>query len=366
MKHYAFSVGVLLLCACGFTNGSPGSLAQTDTQSVPVRHGTVISDGCTLDSWQLETLGTPEMKAVVDDVVLLCLLPHADGSVTPNDPSGTEQLAMLVTQLQGMGYGVALAADFVTDNGNVFDGTETAQELSDSGWSAKVATNIALAARGANEVDLDLELLPASAKQDLTQLVTLVAAAVHPQTKLGIFLPPATMTPSDVPGGDAFDVATIAQSADRFRVLTLDYAGVAPGTTPGPTIDSGWAVDAVRFALTNTGNVPVDVSFPLYGNDFTTSSLTAAVRSTTFLEAVGLGETYGQVPTRAPTQELVLDYTDDTNATHELWYDDARSTVLTLGAWDYTTLPSNIGVVFYGLGAEDPALWNAVAKATVP
>jgi spore germination protein YaaH len=265
-----------------------------------------------------------------------------------------------------MGYGVTLAADFVTDNGNVFDGNQTAQELSEPGWSAKVATNIALAAQGANEVDLDLELLPASARQNLTALVTLVAAAVHPHTQLGVFLPPATMTPSDVPGGDAFDIAAIAQWADRLRVLTLDYTRTTPGTSPGPTIDSGWAVDAVRFALTYSGSVPVDVAFPLYGNDFTTSSATAPVRSTTFLEAVGLGETYGQVAQRAATQELVLDYTDDANATHELWYDDAKSTVLTLGAWDYTTLPANIGVVFYGLGAEDPALWEAVAKATVP
>jgi spore germination protein YaaH len=265
-----------------------------------------------------------------------------------------------------MGYAVTLAADFVTDNGNVFDGNETAQELATSGWSAMVATNIAGAAEGADEIDLDLELLPASARENVTQLVTLVAAAVHPNKKLGVFLPPATMTPSDVPGGDAFDIATIAQSADRFRVLTVDYAGTAAGTTPGPTLDSGWAVDAVRFAVTYTSTVPVDVSFPLYGNDFTTSSQAIPARSATFLDAVGLAQTYAQTPQRAATQELVLEYTDDTLATHELWYSDATSAVTTLGAWDYTTLPSNIGVVFYGLGAEDPALWDAVSKATTP
>ncbi len=354
----------LVLVACGFTNGNAGTLSQTDTQSVPVRRGTVIADGCTLDSWQLEALASPSMKSLVSEVVLLCLLPHADGSVTPNDPSGTADLGGLAKQLHGLGYQVTLAADFVTDNGNVFDGAQTATELADSAWVAKVVSGIAQAAQVADGVDLDLEQLPASARTNVTTLVGMVAASLRPLKKLGVFLPPATVTPSDVPGGDAFDVASLSQVTDRFLSLTLDYAGTSPGSAPGPTIDSGWAVDVVRFAENGTGSVALDVAVPLYGNDFTTSSNTVPVRSTTFLEAVGLENTYGQEATRAATQELVLDYTDDAHAAHELWYEDAKSTINVLGAWDYKTLPANVGVVFWGLGAEDPALWDAVKGAT--
>ncbi len=347
----------LLVSGCGFTGS--GSLVQTDTLVVPVRRGTVIADGCTLDTFQLETLQTSAAKLVIHDVVLDCLLPHADGTVTPADASAQAQLDGLIAQLHQMGYGVSLAASFVTDNGYVFDGAETAKELADGAWVAKVASNLAQVASAADGVELDLEQLPPSARSSVTQLVAAVASNIRPAKKLGIFLPPSTATPSDVPGGDAFDVATLAQYTDRFRVMTLDFSG----NVAGPTIDSGWAVDAVRFAQAAAPNATMDVSFPLYGNDFTTSG-SGGVRLTTYLEALGLADTYKATPSRGATQELFLDYTDEAHQTHELWYDDATSTLVTLAAWDTKTLPATVGVVFYGFGAEDPALWNAIAGAT--
>jgi len=248
----------------------------------------------------------------------------------------------------------------VTDNGYVFDGTQTAKELSDPTWIANVATNIAALVMdsGADAADLDLELLPSNAKPNVVQLVSAVAARVRPSKKLNLFLPPSIQTPSDVPGGDAFDVATLAPNVDRFRVMTLDYSG----NHAGPTIDSGWAVDAYRFAA-GEASATFDVSFPLYGNDFTTTG-TGGIRFTTYLEALGLADTFDAKPQRGSTQELFLDYTDDGKNAHELWYDDAQSTLVTLGAWDTKTIPADVGVTFYGFGAEDPGLWDAIAKAT--
>lgn len=359
MRHVLLALG---LCACGVTTSTP--LPQTDTQIVTRRTGSVIANGCTLDQLELEALGEPATKAVVRNVVLECLVPHADGTVTPDNPSGSKQLDGLVDQLHTLGYDVALAAAFVTDNGAIFDGMQTAAEISTWSWSDEVATNLAQASHEADELDLDLEMLPASARKDVTHLAFAVAGAVHPQQHtLGIFLPPATTTPSDVPGGDAFDIATLAQFTDRFRVMTLDFSGNTPGSTPGPTIDSGWAVDAVAFALSLTGNAAVDVAMPLYGDDFTTSSTTAPVRLTTFTEAMGLATDNHVTPQRAASQEQYFDYTDPARQTHEVWFDDATSTVVTLGAWDPQTLDPRVGVVFYGLGAEDPTLWTTLAGA---
>lgn len=349
-----------LSIGCGFTSTS-GDQVQSDTQSVPARRGTVIADGCTLDPWQIEILQSNSAKLVIHDVVLDCLLPHADGTVTPADGSARLDLGNLVAQLHGMGYGVSLAASFVTDNGYVFDGTQTAKELSDPTWIANVATNISSLATetAADAVDLDLELLPASAQVTVTQLVSAVGARVRPAKKLNLFLPPSIQTPSDVPGGDAFDVTSLAPHVDRFRVMTLDYSG----NHAGPTIDSGWAVDAYRFASAQSSTSTFDVSFPLYGNDFTTSGA-GGIRFTTYLEALGLADTFKATAQRGSTQELFLDYTDDGKNSHELWYDDAKSTLVTLAAWDTQTIPANVGVTFYGFGAEDPALWDAIAKAT--
>jgi spore germination protein YaaH len=359
MKKLFAVLVVVLSLGCGFT--SSGIQVQSETKSVPARHGTVIADGCTLDPWQIEVLQTNSAKLVIHDIVLDCLLPHADGTVTPADGSAKLQLSNLVAQLHGMGYGVSFAASFVTDNGYVFDGTETAKELTDPMWIANVATNIAALANdlAADAVDLDLEQLPASAKANVTQLVMAVAARVRPAKKLNLFLPLSITAPSDVPGGDAFDMVAISTHVDRFRVMTLDFSG----NHAGPTIDSGWAVDAYRFAEAQAAGATFDVSFPLYGNDFTTSG-TGGIRFTSYLEALGLADTFHATAERGATQELFLDYTDEGKNSHEVWYDDAQSTLVTLAAWDVKTLPAGVGVTFYGFGAEDPALWGAIAAAT--
>jgi spore germination protein YaaH len=346
-----------LVIGCGIDTS--GKQIQTDTKTIPARQGTVISDGCTLDAWQLETLDTNAAKLVIHDVVLDCLLPHADGTVTPADASAESQLEALVAQLHKMGYRVSLAASFVTDNGYVFDGAQTAKELADTTWVSNVAANIAKIAGNADAVDLDLEQLPASARPNVTQLVAAVGARIRPTRQLNVFLPPSITTPSDVTGGDAFDVTALAPHVDRFRVMTLDFSG----NVAGPTIDSGWAVDAYRFASAQASSAVFDVSFPLYGNDFTTSG-SGGIRFTSYLEALGLADTFHVTAQRGATQELVLDYTDEAKNSHELFYDDAQSTLVTLGAWDTKTLPATVGVTFYGFGAEDPALWAAIAEAT--
>ena len=306
----------------------------------------------------MDALGSPAAKLVVHDVVLDCLLPHADGTVTPFDASSRAELDALIDQLHKLGYGVSLAASFTTDNGYTYDGAQTATELADATWISSVAAGIATVASNADGVEIDLEQLPMSARPDVTKLVSAVAAKVRPAKQVGVFLPPSTVSPSDVTGGDAFDVASLAASTDRFRVMTLDFSN----PKPGPTIDTGWAVDAVRFATASAGNAALDVAYPLYGNDFTTTGA-ASIRFTTFLEAAGLASTYGKTATRAPSQELTLDYVDDAKQSHELWYDDSQSTLVALHAWDAQTLPTTVGVVFYGFGAEDPALWAAIAGA---
>ncbi len=358
MKKIFLAIPIMLSLACGFTSG--GSLTESDTQSIPVRRGTVIADGCLLDGWQMDTLGSAAAKSVIQEVVLDCLLPHADGTVTPADASSQADLAKLVAQLQNEGYSVSLAASFTTDDGYTYDGAQTATELTDSNWIANVANGIAQVASVAvaNGVELDLEQLPATAQTGVSNLVEAVATKIHPYKKLGVFLPPQTVSPSDVVGGDAFSVVTLSSNVDRFRVMTLDFSG----SQPGPTIDTRWAVDAVRFAQTSAGNAAVDVAYPLYGNDFTTSGATS-VRFTTFEESQGLAVTYDKTAVRAPSDELKLDYVDDSHASHELWYDDTDSTLVGLHAWDAQTLPTTVGIVYYGFGAEDPALWAAIAGA---
>ena len=75
----------------------------------------------------------------------------------------------------------------------------------------------------------------------------------------------------------------------------------------------------------------------------------------------------GRIPIeRGPTGAPFIKYVAFGSEPHELWFDDAESTGIALGAWNHGVLPADIGVLFYGLGAEDPALFDRLAARLPP
>jgi spore germination protein YaaH len=174
---------------------------------------------------------------------------------------------------------------------------------------------------------------------------------VRPAKKLNIFVPPSVTNPSDIPGGDSFSRTELAPFVDRMRIMTLDFSEAEPG----PTTDPGWAVDAVRFAKADFANV--DISYPLYGTDWGPRGR----RSATYHEARAISAIGGAVIERGPTGALFMKYKSFDKEQHEMWFDDAESTGRALGAWSYDVLPADVGVLYYGLGAEDPGLFDKLA-----
>ena len=326
-----------------------------DSTAIVARRTTVEVDGCALDSWQSEALASTAMRKVVQEVVLMCLVPREDGSVGPTDPSARTALEATTAVLHGYGYRVSLGISFTDETGERFDGVQTASWLSNAGWIGQVTQGVMSHQAEADGFDLDLERLPDSAEKNVTDLVTSLSMAVRPKSSLGIFVLPSTMIPSDIVGGRAFDLTGLSAVVDRIRVATLDFSI----GSPGPTIDSGWAVDALRLAQMSTGSVPVDIAAPLYGWDF----IGGTQRSVMFDEAVGLAREYGASVSRTPGGEPNFSYTDTDGQSHVLFYDDAQSTLITLGAWNASTLPATVGLVLWGFGAEDPSLWSALASA---
>ena len=205
----------------------------------------------------------------------------------------------------------------------------------------------------ADGVDVDLEHLPTNVRDAVTSLFTRLDAALRPAATIDVFVPPASSTPSDIPGTDSFDIAAISPHVDRLRVMTLDYSA-----DPGPTIDPGWAAAAAKVAPAGAGSVAVDIAVPLYGNDFTS----AGTRPVTYLEARGAADMYHAPILRGASGAPHVVYTDAEGTLHDCWFDDAASTIGDIRAWTPATLAPSIGLVFYGLGAEDPALWSDLAR----
>jgi hypothetical protein len=340
---------------CGTEGPTVERFGSEPTLPMPVRHSSVIAEGCTLDSWQNGALESVEAKRVLSEVVLVCPTIHATGVVDPIDTDSRASIAGQVAAIRAMGYKVRLAVAMGDDLGVPYTPDENQQTFSSGSWRAQVIQNLAPFAAAADGLEIDLQKVPSTIGPGLTQFIVDFSSEYRGTTELGIFVPPSTQSPSDVPGGDAYDLATIAANVGRVRVMTLDFSA---GTSGGPTIDSGWAVDAILFAQSRAGSTPLDVAFPLYGTDFGPGG----ARSVTFLEASGVAQQYGVTPERGPTSALDYGWMDEDGQLHSTWYDDGVSTTRTLHAWDPSTLPMSVGVVFYGLGAEDPALWDTISR----
>lgn len=345
----------LTSAACAWEGGEDaGRVSLAAEGAIPARRGAVVIDGCVVDTWQRATLASPSAKRLLREVILLCAVPRQDGVVGPRDPSARASIGALARELAGEGYRVHLGVAFTDETGQRYDGRQTRDLLTSAASRATIVSTLGELAGDFSGVELDLQGLPDDARPQVTSLVTEVATALRPAKTVGVFIPPSVQFPSDLPGGEAFDRALIASRVDRLRVMTLDYSD----TGPGPTIDTGWAVDAARLALTTTANV--DVAYPLYGTDFGPRGR----RSVTYLEARAVAAIGGFPIERGPTGAPFVRYAAFGGEPHVVWFDDAESTARGLRAWTHDVLPPNVGVLFYGLGAEDPALFDALARGT--
>jgi len=340
---------LLLLAACGSYSGEDTEKVGLGAETgIPPRHGTILIDGCVIDTWSRSTLAQPQTKKVAQELVMLCAVPREDGTVGPRDESAAAALSAAVDDLHKDGWRVNLGVAFTDESGQRYDGTQTSKFLSDGTWRARFVETLPAVLAPFDGVEIDLQGLPNDARSNVTELVFQIGKVVHPAKKLNVFVPPSIDVPSDLPGGQAFDRISLGANVDRMRIMTLDYSE----TTPGPTIDPGWAVDAVRLAKKDF--VACDIAVPLYGTDFGPRGR----RSTTWYEARAIAESGGVPIQRGPTGAPFLRFTTFGTEHHELWFDDATSTARTLGAWTFDVLPDDVGVLYYGLGAEDPTLFS--------
>jgi spore germination protein YaaH len=356
MKRLTVSaMGFLVFAAagCGWSSGHESEQIGLGAPTLLTpRTGTVVADGCVLDTWQRATLASPAAKKILREVVLLCLVPRLDGTVGPRDPSATGALGAVVTDLRGDGYRVLFGVSFTDETGQRYDGGQTRAFLANPAWREQLATTVVPLVALADGVAVDIQKVPSEASGDVTALFARLASAVRPGKRLDAFVPPSVATPSDLPGGDPFSRSALAPYVDRMRVMTLDYSD----SGPGPTIDPGWAVDAVRHTKATFSNV--DIAYPLYGTDFGPHG----TRSVTYQEARAVSDESGSPFARGPTGAPWFGYVGNDGAPHEMWFDDAESTGRALGAWTPDVLPTDVGVLYYGLGAEDPTLWERIAE----
>lgn len=343
--------------ACGWESGTSERLGEGgDVARFSARRFSVVVEGCTLDAWQKGTMDSASARRVVREVLISCPTVRSTGVVDPVDAPSRDALASAVSELRKGGYQVRLVVTFGDQLDRPYPKDTILRAFADPAWRSEVVANLGPFAAMADGLELFPLELPSGVRDHMTALVTELRASPAGRARLGVLAPPSIQSPSDVPGGDAVDVASLAPRVDAFRFMTLDFSCCGAG--PGPTLDAGWAVDVARFGRRQAPSTPVDLAVPLYGTDFSARG----ERSVGALEARAIAAMAGVTPTRHPGGELHFSWKDASGVQHETWYDDAVAASRALRAWDDGSLPDDVGVVFYGLGAEDPKYWDNLAR----
>lgn len=342
----------LALSACAGEGHAVVDDAQLPTFAK--RRATLLVEGCSLDAGQTSTLEGAATRSLVSDVVVVCAKLRESGVVAPVDDAARDALASTLAAVKKRGYrafvGVTFGTDLV-DFPDPYPPEVTIARLADEGFRARAAANIAALAAGGDGIDLFFMDLPREVRTTFPLLAGLVADELHARgpASLEIVAPPSAV---DLEG--AYDLGALSGAAARFRLMTLDFS--CCGAPPGPSIDTGWAVDVARAARDASRGRGVDVAYPLYGTDW--SELGS--RPISYADAHVLAEAHGEPVDRSVAGELTFTFEDESHHHHETWCPDRVSTVRALAAW--SAMPSDVGVVFYGLGAEDPRLFTALAE----
>lgn len=338
-------------------SGVVGCGNAPDDEPLKPRRAAVLVEGCTLDDWQHATLSAVETTQVLDEVVLRCLVLRQDGSIAPTDSAARSALRTLTAALQAHGYQVGLAVTAQTDDGVEHTPAQLLGILSDPSLRSRATSELVSLAPSANFLDLALPPLPDSGRGVMTLWATELSAALRPMTRLGYFAPPLTQEPSELAGGGAVDLRALAPSFDRIRLLTTDYSCCEQ--VAGPTTEPGWVTEVAQFVQNRIGVVrpEIDITLPLYGVDFSKRGQ----RPVSYLEAIGVAQHNGRQIMRAAGGSLHFDWTEPSGAQHELWFDDAAATIGHQRRFD-PSIESNVGILYYGLGAEDPALFGELSR----
>jgi spore germination protein YaaH len=284
-------------------------------------------------------------------VILRCLGADQAGAIAPLDGSAAADVRSQAAGLRAQGYRVRLG---LTLADATLDPSQASALVERAAFQQAVAAGVPAWLDGADGLELQLPQLVNTATSGVDALVAALDAAVRPAHPLGVFVPPSVMDPSDLAGGAAYDLAALAPHVGRVRVMTLDFS--CCGAPPGPTIDATWATDAIALARGKLAGVPLDVAAPLYGWDFG-----AAATPIGFADASALAaDAHASIAREADGAEHFA-YRDPSGAQHQVWFEDAQSIAELLAAWAPPALPADVGVLYYGLGAEDPRTWTMLA-----
>ncbi len=230
---------------------------------------------------------------------------------------------------------------------------------------------------GYDGIDLDYENLLAEDRDRYSAWIADLAGALHAhQRQLTVTVQPKTFDAAGWNGPGAQDYQALGQAADALRIMTYGWCwstGCIGSPPPGPIAPIHWMEWVIDYAKTQVPASRLVLGIHLYGYDWPAASQQAFA----FPQAhQPLAEDLrGNALVWEAANQLRLEHqaplqwweTDDRGLVREPWFEyEPGHTVVFANARSVRTRVELAqrsglrGIIFWRLGGEDPALWQAL------
>ncbi len=346
----AIIVGLVSLAACAEPYGQPIGQSSGSASGLRVIAGYLVPEDTTGEA----AIG----NGVLTELSPVWYQPTESGAITFASKRAELSLAR-VTKAAEASH-TALMPSISNFRGGVWDDALVRGLISDPQLRAKHIADIVdlVQAQPWAGVDIDYEALALADRAAYSAFITDLGAALHKAHKgLSVTVHAKTSEPGDWSGARAQNWKALGAAADEVRVMAYDYS--SDSSPAGPVAPASWVEHVLQLAISEIPRAKITLGLATYGYDWSDGQPTKAVQ---WKQAQALAQTYSAaVQWDASAQESWFTYTDNQDATHSVWYEDARSMQAKLDLAQRYQISS---VVIWRLGGEDPAIWKDLDAAT--
>ncbi len=236
-----------------------------------------------------------------------------------------------------------------------FDGVATATLLESPTESANLIQNLVslVVSNEYSGLDLDIELIPPSARSAFSSFVSQLGEQLKAKGKLLNVDVPAETGPNAESWNGAYDYQVIGQSADTVTILAYDYTWI--NNPPGAVSPLWWVQKILTYAATTIPANKTVLGIGAYGYDWGTSGNASALslnRIDTMIKLQNATTSWDTVDD-AP----YVTYTAPDTTTHVVYYENLESLKDKMSLANQFHLA---GIAVWSIGLTDPQFWTAV------
>ena len=230
--------------------------------------------------------------------------------------------------------------------------------LTDAAARARAVAGIVslVHASGYQEVNIDFELLPTSARAGLVTFMQDLRTALPSTVRLSESVFPEVGVPASLTG--AYNYPALARIV-TYLVIML-YDNHSNGGPAGPVSPLPWVQSNMNWFL-HTAAIPADklvLGAGVYGYDWPVGSTTAKNLPLTEVNAL-LHSTGSTVVVDPVSENPHFSYTSSSGTRHVVWYQDEETLIQRLRLAQKLHLR---GVAIWALGQETPAVWSGIEQ----